>query len=75
MKVEHDGRVAAEKKVGETEQMLITLSQENAVLQAKLDETQKKLEMSESELASLRKMIIDLLTSVFGKSNTRLYSY
>ena len=75
MKVEHDGRVAAEKKVEETEQVLITLSQENAALQAKLDETQKKLDMSESELASLWKIIIDLLTSVFGKSNTRLYSY
>ena len=75
MKVEHEGRVTAEKKVEDTEQALITLSQENASLQAKLDETQKKLETSESGLASLRKMIIDLLTSVFGKSNTCLCSF
>ena len=65
--MEHDGRVTAEKKVESTEEALIILSQENAALQAKLDETQKKLETSESELASLRKMIIDLLASVFGK--------
>ena len=75
MKVEHDSRVAAEKKVEDTEQALITLSQENAALQAKLDETQKKLETSESELASLRKIIIELLASVFGKVNTRLCCY
>ena len=75
LKVEHDGRVAAEKKVEGTEQVLITLSQENVALQAKLDETQKKLEMSETELASLRKIIIELLASVFGKLNTRLCYY
>ena len=67
VKVEHDGRVTAEKKVESTEEALIVLSQENAALQAKLDETQKKLEASDAELASLRKMIIDLLASVFGK--------
>ena len=72
VKVEHDSRIAAEKKIESTEQALITLSQENAALQAKLDETQKKLEASDAELASLRKLIIELLTSVFGKLKTRL---
>ena len=65
--MEHDGRITAEKKIEDTEQALITLSQENAALQAKLDETQKRLETSESELASLRKMIIELLAAVFGR--------
>ena len=75
IKVEHDGRIAAEKKIESTEQALVTLSQENAALQAKLDETQKKLEASDAALASLRKLIIELLTSVFGKLNTHLYCY
>ena len=70
--MEHDGRVAAEKKIESTEQALITLSQENATLQAKLDETQKKLEASDAELAGLRKLITELLTSVFGMLKTRL---
>ena len=73
--MEHDGRVAAEKKIEDTEQALITLSQENAALQAKLDETQKKLETSEAELASLWKTIINLLTAVFGRSNICLYNF
>ena len=73
VKVEHDGRVAAEKKIESTEQALITLSQENAALQAKLEETQKKLEASDAELAGLRKLITDLLASVFGKLKTRLF--
>ena len=64
--MEHDGRITAEKKIESTEQALITLSQENAALQAKLDETQKKLEASDAELAGLRKLITDLLASVFG---------
>ena len=75
VKVEHDGRVTAEKKVESTEEALIILSQENAALQAKLDETQKKLEASEAELASLRKTIIDLLIAVFGKSSTCLWNF
>ena len=73
--MEHDSRLAAEKKIESTEQALITLSQENAALQAKLDETHKKLEASDAALASLRKLIIELLTSVFGKLNTRLCCY
>ena len=73
--MEHDGRVAAEKKIESTKQALITLSQESAALPAKLDETQKKLEASEAELATLRKTIINLLTVVFGKSNTCLYNF
>ena len=91
--MEHDGRVAAEKKVESTEEALITLSQENAALQAKLDETQKKLEAndaefqakldetqkkleaSEAELAGLKKMITDLLASVFGKLKTCLFLF
>ena len=72
VKVEHDGWIAAEKKIESTEQALITLSQENAALQAKLDETQKILEASDAELAGLRKLITELLTSVFGKLKTRL---
>ena len=67
VKVEHDGRVSAEKKIESTEQALITLSQENAALQAKLVETQKKLEASDAELAGLRELITNLLASVFGK--------
>ena len=70
--MEHDGRIAAEKKIESTEQALITLSQENAALQVKLDETQKKLEASDAELAGLRKLITDLLASMFGKLKTRL---
>ena len=70
--MEHDGRIAAEKKIESTEQALITLSQENAALQAKLDETQKKLEASDAELAGLRNLITELLTSIFGKLKTRL---
>ena len=91
VKVEHDGRVAAEKKIESTEEALITLSQENAALQtklvetqkkleandaesqAKLDEIQKKLEASDAELAGLRKMVTDLLASVFGKLKTHLF--
>ena len=75
VKMEHDSRVTAEKKIESTEQALITLSQENAALQAKLDETQRRLETSEAELASLRKTIINLLTAVFGRSNTCLYNF
>ena len=41
----------------------------------KLDETQKKLEASEADLAGLKKMVTDLLTSVFGKLNTHLCCY
>ena len=73
--MEHDSRIAAEKKIESTEQVLITLSQENAALQAKLDETQTKLEASDAELATLRKTIIRLLTAVFGKSNICLYNF
>ena len=70
--MEQEGRVTAEKKIESTEQALVTLSQENAALQAKLEETQKKLEASEAELAGLKKMVTDLLASVFGKLKTRL---
>ena len=109
--MEHDGRIAAEKKIESTEEALITLSQENAALQAKLvetqkkleandaelqakldetqkkleannaefqaklGETQKKLEASEADLAGLKKMVTDLLASVFGKLKTRLFCY
>ena len=52
IKLEHDGRVTAEKKIESTEQALVTLSQENAALQAKLEETQKKLEASDAEFHS-----------------------
>ena len=65
VKVEHDGRIAAEKKIDSTEQVLVTLSQENTALQAKLDEVQKKLEASDAELAGLQKLITELLTSIF----------
>ena len=111
IKVEHDGRVTAEKKIESTEQALVTLSQENAALeaklveiqkkleandaefqakldetqkkleannaelQAKLGETQKKLEASEADLAGLKKLITNLLASVFGKLKTRLFCY
>ena len=65
----------------------MTLSQENAALQAKLEESQKKLEenhkeleetreklkASDASLADLRKLVIELLASVFGKLNTHLY--
>ena len=67
VKVEHDGRVAAKKKIESTEQALIILSQENAALQAKLEEIQKKLEASDAELAGLKKLISNCLASVFGK--------
>ena len=82
IKVEHDGRVTAERKIESTEQALVTLSQENTALQAKLEETQKeleetrkKLEASDASLASLKGLILELLTSVFGKLNTHLCCY
>ena len=44
MKAEQKARVSAEKKIEETEQALVTLSQENAALQLKLEEAQNMLE-------------------------------
>ena len=70
MKTEQNARVSAEKKVEETEQALVTLSQENAALQLKLEEAQNKLEATETELASLKQMITQMLTAIIGKSNT-----
>ena len=55
MKTEQKARVSAEKKIEETEQALVTLSQENAALQLKLEEAQNKLETTETELASLNR--------------------
>ena len=70
MKTEQNARVSAEKKVEETEQALVTLSQENATLQLKLEEAQNKLEATETELSSLKQMITQMLTAIVGKSNT-----
>ena len=72
MKAEQKARVSAEKKIEETEQALVTLSQENAALQLKLDEAQNKLETAEKELASLKQMITQMLTAIVGESNTSL---
>ena len=58
VKSEQNARVTAEKKLGGTEQALVNLSQENAALQSKLEETQKKLEAAETELLSLKQMIL-----------------
>ena len=70
VQTEHDARVTAEKKMEGTEQALVTLSQENAALQLKLEEAQNKLEATETELASLKQMITQMLTAIVGKSNT-----
>ena len=70
MKTEQKARVSAEKKIEETEQALVTLSQENAALQLKLDEAQNKLEATETELTSLKQMITQMLTAIIGESNT-----
>ena len=70
VKTEQNARVSAEKKIEETEQALVTLSQENAALQLKLEEAQNKLEATETELASLKQMITQMLTAVIGKSNS-----
>ena len=69
VKAEHDARVTAEKKMEGTEQALVTLAQENPALEAKLEETQKKLEATEAELVSLKQVISQMLTAVFGKSS------
>ena len=70
MKTEQNARVSDEKKVEETEQALVSLSQENAALQLKLEEAQNKLEATETELASLKQMITQMLTAIVGKLNT-----
>ena len=72
MTAEQKARVSAEKKIEETEQVLVTLSQENAALQLKLDEAQNKLETAEKELASLKQMITQMLIAIVGESNTSL---
>ena len=69
MKTEQKARVSAEKKIEETEQVLVTLSQENAALQLKLDEAQNKLEATEKELTSLKQMITQMLTAILGESD------
>ena len=68
MKTEQETRVLAEKKLEETEQALVTLSQENAALQLKLDEAQGKLKATDEELTSLKHMIIQMLTAILGES-------
>ena len=81
MKTEHNVRVSADKKLEETEQALVNLAQENAALQtkvtkmdkiwgAKLEEAQNKLQAAEAELLSLKQIITQMLTAIFGKSNT-----
>ena len=69
MKTEQKARVSAEKKIEETKQALVTLSQENAALQLKLDEAQNKLEATEKELTSLKQMITQMLTAILGESD------
>ena len=69
MKTEQKARVSAEKKIEETEQALVTLSQENAALQLKLGEAQSKLEATEKELTSLKQMITQMLTAILGESD------
>ena len=69
VKTEQNARVSGEKKVEETEQALVILSQGNAALQLKLEEVQSKLEATETELASLKQMITQMLTAIVGKSN------
>ena len=69
MKTEQKARVSAEKKLEETEQALVTLSQENAALQLKLDEAQSKLKATEEELTSLKQMITQMLTAILGESD------
>ena len=68
MKTEQETRVSTEKKLEETEQALITLSQENAALQLKLDEAQSKLKAADEELTSLKNMITQMLTAILGES-------
>ena len=72
MKAEQKARVSAEKKIEETEQALVTLSQENATLQLKLDEAQNKLEATETELTFLKQMITQMLTAILGEPDTSL---
>ena len=67
--MEQKTRISAEKKLEETEQALVTLSQENAALQLKLDEAQNKLEATEKELTSLKQMITQMLTAILGESD------
>ena len=69
MKTEQETRVSTEKKLEETEQALVTLSQENAALQLKLDEAQSKLKATEEELTSLKQMITQMLTAILGESD------
>ena len=49
--------------------MLVTLSQENAALQLKLDEAQGKLKATDEELTSLKHMITQMLTAILGESD------
>ena len=67
--MEQETRVSAEKKLEETEQALVTLSQENAALQLKLDEAQGKLKAADEELSSLKNMITQMLTAILGESD------
>ena len=68
MKTEQEARVSAVKRLEETEQALVTLSQENAALQLKLEEAQSKLKATDEELTSLKNMITQMLTAILGKS-------
>ena len=70
--MEQKTRISAEKKLEETEQTLVTLSQENATLQLKLDEAQSKLKATEEELTSLKQMITQMLTAILGESDISL---
>ena len=69
MKTEQETRVSTEKKLEETKQALVTLSQENAALQLKLDEAQGKLKTADEELSSLKNMITQMLTAILGESD------
>ena len=69
VKMEQKTWISAEKKLEETEQALVTLSQENAALQLKLDEAQGKLGAAENELSSLKHMITQMLTAILGESD------
>ena len=48
---------------------MVTLSQENAALQLKLNEAQGKLKTADEELSSLKNMITQMLTAILGESD------
>ena len=83
-KSEQEARVKVEEKLEEAEQALTNLTQENSILQsrvdevekvwgAKLEETHTKLKVVESELASLKQMILQMLTAIMGKTRTFVF--